>query len=417
MTVQERREAAGGFELDFKTPQFLDNPYAVYHALRDHDPVFLSPWGDWYLTRYADVTKVLSGKRFSRESPAGANPMSADLREPTSIERMFSRFMIFLDPPAHTRLRGLLGRAFTPKVIQGLRPQIQSLTDQLLDDAAQGAAQDAAQSSTFDLVAELSYPLPVIVISRMLGVPEEDYELLKDWSGKLTRGVDTGLLEDMQYGAEAADELGAYMQDLVAARRGAPQGDLISDIILAAEREGTTSQEELVANLVMLLWAGHETTKNLISNGTLALLAHPEQMEALAANDALMPTAVEEFLRYDSPVQKIVRWTTAPTKLGDHTLPPGACIVNLLGAANRDPAAYSDPDRFDITRKGVSNIAFGRGIHHCPGFAIARMEAEIAIGSLLKRTKERAPACDEIEWQQTTSLRGPARLPLKVSWH
>ena len=166
----------------------------------------------------------------------------------------------------------------------------------------------------------------------------------------------------------------------------------------------------------MLLWAGHETTKNLISNGTLALLTHPDAMEALEGNDALMPAAIEEFLRYDSPVQKVIRWTTAPTGLGDHTVPAGECIVSLLGAANRDPAVYSDPDRLDITREEASNIAFGRGIHHCPGFAIARMEAEIAIGSLLRRTKTRGLAGNAVEWQQTTSLRGPARLPLKVEW-
>ena len=408
MRAGEIQAGTGDFGLDANTPGFLADPYPTYHALRAHDPVYRSPWGDWYLTRYADVATVLSGKPFSRLSPNGANPMSADPRKPTSIERMFTRFMIFRDPPDHTRLRGLLGRAFTPKVIQALRPQIEALTHRLLDDAAQAA--------DFDLVAALSYPLPVIVISRMLGIPESDYDFLKDWSGRLTKGVDTGRLEDMQYGAEAADELGRYMADLVAARRAAPQQDLVSEIVAAAAREGTTSDEELAANLVMLLWAGHETTKNLIGNGVLALLGRPDQMAALAAAPALMPTAIEEFLRFDSPVQKIVRWTTVPTALGTRTIPPGECIVVLLGAANRDPAVFSEPDRLDIRREEASNLAFGRGIHHCPGFAIARMEAEIAIGALLARTSECRLAVDTVEWQQTTSLRGPARLPLTVAW-
>lgn len=408
MTAGVSQAGRGGFGLDAGAPGFLDDPYPTYHALRASDPVYLSPWGDWYLTRYADVVTVLTDERFQRASPGGANPMSADRREPTSIERMFTRFMIFRDPPDHTRLRGLLGRAFTPKVIAGLRPQIEALTHRLLDDAAQAAS--------FDLVAALSYPLPVIVISRMLGIPESDYDFLKEWSGKLTKGVDTGRLEDLEYGAAAADELGRYMGGLVAARRAAPRQDLISEIIAVSAREGTTNEEELVANLVMLLWTGHETTKNLIGNGVLALLGHADQMAALAAAPELMPTAVEEFLRFDSPVQKIVRWTTEPTPLGAHTIPPGECIVTLLGAANRDPAVFSDPDRLDIRREEASNIAFGRGIHHCPGFAIARMEAEIAIGALLARTSERRLTDDVVEWQPTTSLRGPARLPLTVTW-
>lgn len=407
MRAQENRSSAGDFGLDLSAPGFLDDPYPTYRALRAQAPVYLSPWGDWYLTRYADVATVLSGRQFSRQSP-GANPMSAEVREPTSIERMFSRFMIFVDPPVHTRLRGLLGRAFTPKRVQMLRPQVEAVAHRLLDDAA-GAR-------TFDLVATLSYPLPVIVISRLLGVPEADYALLKDWSGKLTRGIDTGRLEDVRHGDAAAEAIGRYMQDLVAARRAVPRDDLISDILAAASREGTTGEEELVANLVMLLWAGHETTKNLISNAVLALLANPGQRAELAATPALMGSAIEEFLRFDSPVQKLTQWTTVPVTLGERAIPPGQCIITLLGAANRDPEVFTEPDRLDFRRQEAGNIAFGRGIHHCPGFAIARMEAEIALTALLGRAGEMSRAEERIEWQRTTSLRGPARLPLTVAW-
>lgn len=408
MAVQEKRESKVDFDLDFAAPGFLDDPYPLYHALRDHDPVFRSPWGEWYLTRYDDVAAVLTDKKFLRESPNGANPMSAEVREQTSMDRMLSRWMVFVDPPTHTRLRGLVGKAFTPKFVQNMAPQIQLLTNQLLDDAA--------RQSTFDLVHDLAYPLPVIVISRMLGVAEEDYELLKDWSGKLTKGLDTGHLTELAQGVEATDEISSYVGDLISSRRAAPRDDLVSKLIAASDESMSVSDDELVANIVMLLWAGHETTKNLIGNGILALLRNPDQLQILTENPDLMGTAVEELLRLDSPVQKIVRWTKVPTALGDHTIPSGQCIVNLLGAANRDPEQFSEPDRLNIMRRKRSNLGFGRGIHYCLGFAIARMEAEIAITSLLSATKFLALKEKTVSWQPTTSIRGLSRLPLDAKW-
>lgn len=404
--ASSQRQAA--FRLDAWSPAFLHDPYPTYHALRAQAPVYHSPWGDWYLSRHADVARALADRTFVRRSPSGVNPMSAEVREPTSIERMLGSFMLFVDPPAHARLRALLGKAFTPPAIAALRPQIAALTGRLLDDAA--------AAPTFDLVEALSYPLPVIVISRMLGLSEADYPLLRDWSGKLNRGIDTGRLREMEVGIVAAEEFGRYMQDMVKQRRAAPRDDLITEIVAAADRDGTIGEEELVANLVMLLWAGHETTKNLISNAVLALLRHPAQMAALEAEPALMRNAVEEFLRYDSPVQKTVRWTAAPAEFGARTIPAGRCVLLLIGAANRDPAVFAEPDRLDIERSAGAHLAFGRGIHHCAGFAVARLEAEIALAAFLARTRERRLASDTIERQQTVSLRGPARLPLTVEW-
>lgn len=408
MTLEGDLRTGGGFELDFKAPGFLSDPYPTYHALRAHDPVFLSPWGDWYLTRHADVSRVLGDKRFLRQSPGGINPISRDDRKPTAIDRMLSRWMVFVDPPTHTRLRNMVGKAFTPKRIRALRPEIESLTNRLLDEAA--------SSPDFDLVADLAYPLPVIVISRMLGVPEEDYPLFKDWSGRLTRGVDSGRLSDLRQGNAAAEDLSAYMRNMIKLRRAAPRDDLISAIVAASGDEGPLSEEELVANTVMLLWAGHETTKNLICNGVLALLRQSAQLAILEANPELMESAVEEFLRFDSPIQKITRWTSAATELGDHVIPAGQAIVSLLGAANRDPELYANPDRLDISRDGTSNLAFGKGIHFCLGFALARMEAEIAIGAFLKRSARRELAVERVDWQPTTAIRGPNSLPMTVAW-
>lgn len=408
MQAQDDRSSTEVFGLDAGTPQFVADPYPTYHALRARAPVYHSPWGDWYLSRYTDVARVLSSRAFVRQSPAGANPLSAELREPTGIERMLSQFMLFIDPPAHTRLRGLLGKAFTPATIRAMETQVTDLVDRLLDDVA-GAA-------SFDLVAALAYPLPVIVIARMLGIDGTDYALLRDWSGELTRAIDTGRREHMQDGAAAAAGLLRYMQDLAAARRAAPRDDLISTIVAAAERDGGTGEEELAANLVMLLWAGHETTKNLIGNAVLALLAWPEQREALAAEPALMAGALEEFLRFDSPVQKTVRWTTAAADFGERVIPPGSCVVTLIGAANRDPAVFSDPDRLDVRRDEAANLAFGRGIHHCVGYAVAKLEAAAALSALIARSRGWRIAGDGLERQQTTALRGPARLPLTVEW-
>ena len=387
--------------LDFDSPEFLADPYPLYHRLRAADPVHRSPWGDWYLTRYADVAMALSDPRFCRESPGGTNPLSSEQREPTALDRMMSRWMIYRDPPGHTRLRGLVNKAFTPQVLEELRPRIENIAGDLLDDV-----QDAG---SMDIIADLAYPLPVIVISEMLGVPAEDRGLLRGWSGALTEALDTGMAEDVARATPATLELTAYFRELVTERRKRPKDDLISSLI-AAEAEGDKlSEEELLANCVLLLWAGHETTKNLIGNGLLVLLRNPRQLQKLKHRPGLIKTAVEEFLRYDSPVQKICRWTTEDIEIGDKIMPKGELVVNLLGAANRDPEQFPDPDRLDVARRHGAHVAFGRGIHTCLGAGLARIEAQIAIGAVLRRMPRLALQKDGFAWQKTTSLRGLER--------
>ncbi len=414
MTVQQSAGVAGPGGVDYAaaaTGQRAD-PYPAFHALRAAHPVFRGPADIWYLTRYAEVAAVLHDRRFQRQSPGGTNPISGDDRAPTAIDRMLSRWMVFIDPPAHTRLRRLVGKAFTPRLVADMRGAIRAIADRLLDDALE------AGGAGFDVIADFAYPLPVIVVSRILGVPAEDYDKLKGWSGQLTGALDTGDPEQLATGIRATEELSAYMADLIEARRRAPQADLISAMLAgsAARDDGddALTPEELLANCVFLLWAGHETTKNLIGNGTLALIQHPGELARLAADPSLMPGAVDEFLRFESPIQKIGRWTREAVSLGDIEIPAGHYVVSLFGAANRDPAQFPDPDRLDVARGAGHGVAFGKGIHHCLGYGLAMLEGAVAFEALLQRVtglelREAAP-----RWQANSSIRGLETLPVSV---
>lgn len=406
MRAGESQAGRVDFGLDAAAPGFLDDPYPTYHALRAHDPVYLSPWGDWYLTRYADVAAVLTDKRFQRESPGGANPISGDARAPTAIDRMLSRWMVFIDPPAHTRLRRLVGKAFTPKLVAGLRSDISVIAGQLLDAAL--------VHDEFDVIADFAYPLPVIVVSRILGVPEEDYGRLKDWSGQLTGALDSGDADELASGIRASEELLAYMAALVACRRRAPREDLISAMLADDSGDDALSEEELLANCVFLLWAGHETTKNLIGNGTLSLIRNPDEFARLATDPSLMESAVDELLRYESPIQKIGRWTREEVEVAGARIPAGCYVVSLLGAANRDPQQFSDPDRLHVGRRAGHGVAFGKGIHHCLGYGLAKLEGEVAFAALLERTVTIELGEAPPRWQANSSIRSLERLPVTL---
>ncbi|GAB4393426.1 MAG: cytochrome P450 [Kiloniellaceae bacterium] len=388
-------------------PGFLDDPYPHYHALRADNPVYQSPRGDWYLTRYADVAGVLTDQRFQRQSPHGETPISRGTRMPSVIDRMLSRWMVFTDPPLHTRLRGLVGTAFTPKRIAGLHDDIRGIAGRLLDEAL--------EAERLDLIGAFAYPLPVMVISRILGVPAEDYGKLKVWSGQLTGALDTGDAEELATGIPATEELMAYVADLIAARRRTPQDDLVSAMLADSETEDALSDDELLANCVFLLWAGHETTKNLIGNGTLCLLRNPGEFTRLAANPGLLGSAVEEFLRYESPIQKIGRWTRRSVELGGNVIPAGSYVVSVFGAANRDPDQFPDPDRLDVGRHDGGNLAFGKGIHHCLGYGLAKLEAQVAFEALLQRVSAIELDAPAPRWQRNASIRGLESLPVAVT--
>jgi pimeloyl-[acyl-carrier protein] synthase len=385
-------------------PEFHANPYPFYRRLREQDPVHLSPFGMWVLTRYDDAVMVLRDPRFGREGMADL--LESRLGSGTDVSH--TRDMLFRDPPDHTRLRGLVSRAFTPRIVEAMRPHIQEIVDGLVDRLE--------ASHSMDVIEDLAYPLPVTVICEMLGVPVADQDVFKQWSADIARSLDAAILPAgsgvITRGREARVALRDYLRSLIASRRMNPRSDLLSGLIVAEEEGNRLSEEELVSTCALLLVAGHETTVNLIGNGVLALLQHPDQMRALVDDPALIQTAVEELLRYDGPVQRTGRMATADAEIGGKRIPRGSVVVSVLGAANRDPAHFADPERLDIARRDNRHIAFGFGIHFCLGAPLARIEGQVAIGTLLRRIPTLKLVSDTPEWRESSVLRGLKTLPV-----
>jgi pimeloyl-[acyl-carrier protein] synthase len=384
-------------------PGFLSDPYPTYDRLRAEDPVHHSPLGFWVLTRYDDVVSVLRDPRFAKEAIASFVAARFGVPTPGMGLSMLDR-----DPPDHTRLRGLVSKAFTPRVVERLRPHIQQIVDGLVDRAA-GAG-------SMDLIEEFAYPLPVIVICEMLGVPVADHERFKGWGLDIARGLDSVMLppdsEVHRRSMAARHALSDYFRALIAERRAAPRDDMLSGLIAAEEAGDTLSEDELLATCILLLVAGHETTVNLIGNGTLALLRHPGQLRRLRENPELIGTAVEELLRYDGPVQRTARIPSADVTIAGHKIDKGEMVMPFIGAADRDPVQFPDPNRLDITRADNRHIAFGWGIHFCLGAPLARVEGQIAISTLVRRFPNLALATDEPEYRQSLTLRGLKTLPV-----
>jgi cytochrome P450 len=385
-------------------PEFHADPYPFYRRLREEDPVHQSPLGIWVLTRYDDAVMVLRDPRFGREGMAEL----IEARLGGSVRPANTRDMLFRDPPDHTRLRALVSRAFTPRVVEAMRPHIQEIVDGLLDrvEGARG----------MDVMEDLAYPLPVTVICEMLGVPTADQDVFRQWSADIARSLDASILpagsEVITRGQEAGDALREYFRSLIAVRRKSPQPDLLSALITAEEQGDKLSEPELVATCVLLLIAGHETTVNLIGNGLLALLRHPAELRALADDPALIQTGVEELLRFDGPVQRTGRMTMADVEIGGRQIPKGSIVAAVIGAANRDPAHFPDPDRLDVARRENRHIAFGFGIHFCLGAPLARIEGQVAIGTLLRRRRALKLVSDTPEWRESSVLRGLKTLPV-----
>jgi pimeloyl-[acyl-carrier protein] synthase len=382
-------------------PDFIADPYPFYHRLRVEDPVHQSPMGFWVLTRYDDVAGMLRDARFGRKG----------------FDRLFqARFgtagfdfsMLFRDPPDHTRLRTLVSKAFTPRVVEQMRSHIQEIVEGLLD-----AVQPAG---AMDLVADFAYPLPVRVICEMLGVPSGDRERFRDWTVDIARSLDAIALptepEVVERGLAARHALADYFRTLIAERRGHPRGDLLSELIAAEEQGDRLSEGELMATILLLFMAGHETAVNLIGNGTLALLRHSDQLRRLRDDPSLAPSAVEELLRYDGPAQRTGRICSTPVELAGKPIPEGAVVLGIIGAANRDPAVFPDPDRLDITRSENRHLAFGWGIHFCLGASLARLEGQIALNTVLQRLPRLSLATSTPEWRPGSVLRGLKALPV-----
>jgi cytochrome P450 len=386
-------------------PEFLADPYPTYHRLRAEDPVHHSPLGFWVLTRYEDVSSVLRDPRFIKE------PLAALVaaRFGAEVPRGVGLSMLDRDPPDHTRLRSLVSKAFTPRVVEGLRPRIQRIVDGLITRA------EAAGS--IDVIEEFAYPIPVNVICEMLGVPVADHERFKGWSLDIARGLDSIWLppdsEVPRRSAAARHAISDYFRGLIAERRAAPRGDLLSALIAAEEAGDKLNEEELLATCILLLIAGHETTVNLIGNGVLALLRHPAELSRLRETPGLITSAVEELLRYDGPVQRTARVAGADATIGGRTIAKGDMVMPFIGAADRDPAQFPDPDRLDLSRSDNRHIAFGWGIHFCLGAPLARVEGQIAIDALVRRLPGLELVNHEPEYRQSLTLRGLKTLPVK----
>jgi cytochrome P450 len=393
------------------SPEFIRNPYPHYERLRTTDPMHVTPLGAFVASRHAEVSLVLRDKRFGKEHVLrtirryGPNCMD----EPAF--RSMSHMMLVQDPPDHTRLRGLVVKAFTARRVEDMRPRIQQIVDETLDRII--------PDGKMDLIEDFAFRLPVTVICDMLGIPEDHREAF------YTRArVGGRILDPVPMSAEEIQQANAgsmmsemYFQQLFELRRKTPGDDLTTQLVQAEEEGSKLSNEELTANIILLFGAGHETTVNLIGNGLLALHRNPDQLALLKANPELITNAVEEFLRYDSSVQLTGRVALEDVDdVGDKRIPKGENVLCLLGSANHDPAVYPDhPERLDITRPNVRPLSFGGGIHFCLGAQLARIEAEIAITTLLRRLPDlRLDDAVNPEWRPTFVLRGLKGLP--ASW-
>jgi pimeloyl-[acyl-carrier protein] synthase len=389
-------------------PEVHEDPYPLYHRLRATDPVHRSPLGFWVLTRHADVLAVLRDPRMSRD-PRRSERVAL-LRATAEVDELLAAeeaapSMLFVDPPDHTRLRTLVNKAFTPAAVERLRPRVEELVAGLLDRAAGAGA--------MDVVEELAYPLPVTVICELFGVPEADRDRFRAWSRGLVHLLDPLVAADaLERALHARQALRGYLGGLIAERRAHPAGDLLTALIAAEDQGHQLSEAELVSMCVLLLVAGHETTVNLIANGMLALLRDPDARARLQADAALARSAVEELLRYDSPVQFTSRHALEDLDVGGRRVRAGETVVAVLGAANRDPAQFPDPDRLDLARAPNRHLAFGGGIHFCLGAPLARMEAAVAIPAMLARLPGLEPGPGPPLRRDTVTLRGLASLPV-----
>jgi cytochrome P450 len=392
-------------------PEFIRDPYPAYARLRATDPMHLNSFGAFVASRHAEASLVLRDKRFGKDfvnrsiKRYGPNIMD----EP--VFRSMSHWMLQQDPPDHTRLRGLVVKAFTARRVEDMRPRIQQIVDQTLDAVA--------DRGHMDLIADFAYRLPVTIICDMLGIPEDHREVFYKSSRDGGRLLDPVPMtpEEIAKGNAANMMAQMYFQQLFELRRRSPADDLTTQLVQAEEDGNKLTNEELTANIILLFGAGHETTVNLIGNGLLALHRNPDQLALLKARPDLITNAIEEFLRYDSSVQMTGRVTLEEIDdLGGKRIPKGESVLCLLGSANHDPAVYPDhPDRLDITRPNVRPLSFGGGIHFCLGAQLARIEAEIAIATLLRRLPDlRIDDVENPEWRPTFVLRGLKHLP--ASW-
>jgi pimeloyl-[acyl-carrier protein] synthase len=389
----------------------LENPYPLYAMLRSSNPVFKVPVpvdvgaGVFLLTRYQEVQPALRDPRLSADRRGSDAVRLNRERLPRSLlgEDSVFRSMLVMDAPDHTRVRGLVNKAFTPRRVAALRPRIEAIAHELLAEPT--------RAQRMELMTELAAPLPAIVIAELLGVPAADHPKFRSWAADIVAaGSEIAAGGDTKRSESAFAALSDYLRAIIAARRREPRDDMITGLVAAQEDRDALSDTELVATAVLLLLAGHETTTNLIGNGTLALLQHPAELARLRAEPVLLKSAIEEMLRFDSPVQGTARAASEDVEYGGVAIPKGALVLCGIGAANRDPAVFPEPDRFDVGRRDNHHLSFGFGAHFCLGAPLARLEGEIAFRALLERFPKLALAEQKLEHRPNPILRGLQRL-------
>jgi cytochrome P450 len=399
------RLSAGGSVVDLATPEALADPFPVYRRLRETDPVHWSDTaGGWLVTRYDDLVRCLKESRLSA-ARVGAlfDRMPAEVQlETRPLREAFSHWMLMMDPPDHTRLRALVAKAFAPGLVAALRPRVEALVDEHLARVE--------HTGQIELIADLAHPVPALVIAELLGIDDAEPERIRAWADDLAlmergpvgfRQAQTSMLEMME-----------YMRALAEERRVRPRADLVSRLIAAEEAGQVLGEHELLYTCVMLLFAGHETTKNLIGNGILELLRHPAQLHALIEDPSLVEPAIEELLRFHGSIQRVRRTVVEPFELAGKQLRTGDSVWLLVGAANRDPSVFPDPDTLAIDRRPTRHLTFGFGPHFCVGATLARLEGHVAIDAILRRLRDLRGPLAPLEWRRDLSFRGVHALPL-----
>jgi pimeloyl-[acyl-carrier protein] synthase len=391
-------------------PKNLDNPYPFYHRLREKDPVHRSRVGPWIVSRYADAIEVFGDKRLSndlRNSSLWPRMHKLQLKAGRTQYELDNPEMLHSDPPRHTRLRALVSQAFTPVSVGALAPRIQQVVHDLLDRAERGG--------TMDLITGLAHPLPVIVIAEMLGIRAEDRDQFRRWSDDILRGYGYPNLIDLTAAVKAEREYQAYLTKIIEQRRKEPQDDLITRLVQAEEQGDRLSMHELFSICTLLLVGGNETTANLLGNGILALLQNLDQWELLRSDPCLAEPAVEELLRYDSPIVVDGRFAMEPFEFKGRQIKKGQTLLLLVGAINRDPAQFEEPDRLNLKRENNRHLAFGRGIHYCIGAPLTRLETAIALRILTQRYPNLRLAKERVKRiKGNWGLRGLVELPVRA---
>jgi hypothetical protein len=407
------RESVHDADRELASAAFFADPYPLLHRLRAEEPVY---WSDvlssWMLTRYDDVVSTLRDPRLL--SSAGRMTALLDqlpdgMRENVRLlDRHYAATLPFQNPPEHTRMRALVNKAFSPRVIESMRSQIQEIADQLLDVVQ--------QDRSMDIIHDFAFPLPVALISAMVGVPLEHRDQLKAWTNQIFRIFSSGRArpETAENGMRSLIEIREYLSQLIAQRRKQPQEDLISYLVAVEEQGDSLTSEQVLANTVTFFVAGHETTTNMIGNAMLALLQNTDQLHKLRNDPSLIVPAVEELLRYDGSLLRNWRVAAEDLEISGRKIRKGQIVSQMLGAANRDPAQFPDPDRLDIVRRDNTHVGFGYGIHFCIGAPLARLEIRIAINSLLNRFPAIKLGREVPEWREDYTFRGMKSLPVVI---